>query len=88
MRRLLLLSCAAAAAALAGCGTANPCETRVDYKSAAATRPIQVPEGFDGLPPDARVDIPVSSTPPDVDQRCLERPPRFFDQQEEDDDGS
>ena len=86
MRRLLLLSCAAAAAALAGCGTANPCETRVDYQNAAQTRPIAVPEGYDQLPPEARVDIPPSSTPPDVDQRCLEKPPRFFDEQAEDDD--
>lgn len=86
MRRLLLLSAAAAAALLAGCGAVNPCETRVDYKTAVQTRPISVPEGYDKLPPEVRVDIPTSSTPPDVDQRCLELPPRYVEEQEEGDD--
>ncbi len=88
MRRLLLLSCAAATAVLSGCGSINACETRDDYQQAAQTRQLSVPEGYESLPPESRVEIPPSSTPPDVDQRCLERPPRFFDQQEEDDDGN
>lgn len=86
MRCFRLICCAAIAAILVGCGIANPCDTRVDYKNAAETGLIRVPEGFDGLPPEVRVDIPTASTPPDVDQRCLESPPRYSPEREGDGD--
>ncbi len=85
MQRILLLSFAAAGALLAGCGTPNPCEDRLDYQQAQETRPITVPEGYDALPPESKLEIPTASTPPDVDTKCLERPPRYF---EEEGDGS
>ena len=82
MRTLQLITCAAALALLAGCGTPNPCETRTDYQSARESLPIKVPPGLDKLPDEQKVEIPTASTPPDVDTRCLEKPPRFFDEGE------
>ncbi|MEO0615753.1 MAG: hypothetical protein AAFY69_06420 [Pseudomonadota bacterium] len=79
MQRILIFTLGLAGTVLGGCGTANPCESRVDYQRAAEARPLEVPEGYDSLPPEAKLDIPTASTPPDVDQSCLEKPPRFFE---------
>lgn len=69
---------------LAGCGTSGKCETRDDYQNVRQIGQIEVPENLDALPDTERLQIPVSSTPPDVDKRCLEKPPRFS----EDDSGA
>lgn len=66
------------AACLAGCGTANPCEQRNDYKKVSETRPIMVPDSLDALSDEEKLVIPTASTPPDADTSCLEKPPRFF----------
>ncbi|MEO1321239.1 MAG: hypothetical protein AAFV30_11865 [Pseudomonadota bacterium] len=85
MQRIQIFALALAGMVLGGCGTANPCETRVDYQRALEAQPIEVPEGYDALPPEARLDIPAASTPPDVDQTCLERPPLYFEEGEGED---
>ena len=65
-------------ACLAGCGTANPCEQRSDYKNVKETRSIIIPDSLDALSDEEKLVIPTASTPPDVDTSCLEKPPRFF----------
>lgn len=74
MTRLILC---AAVLWLTGCAGANPCETRTDYQNVRETPPIRIPDALEDLPEEARLEIPVASTPPDVDTSCLEKPPRF-----------
>ena len=84
MMRIRLIPCVLAALLAGGCAAGSQCEDRMDYKQARATRPIQVPDDRSNLSEDRRLDIPTASTPPDVDQRCLEKPPRYFEDTEED----
>ena len=65
---------------LSGCGTLSLCENRTDYKAVKQTPKIKVPAELDPLPDITQLEIPPSSTPPDVDTSCLESPPRFFDE--------
>ncbi|MEL6868630.1 MAG: hypothetical protein AAFO81_02425 [Pseudomonadota bacterium] len=70
----------AAAVMTSGCMTPAACEERSDYVNVRQIAPIAVPDSLDPLPEDERLQIPVSSTPPDVGRRCLEKPPRYFDE--------
>ncbi|MEO0574193.1 MAG: hypothetical protein AAF004_01930 [Pseudomonadota bacterium] len=79
MAKTRLIFTGVAFALLAGCGTQGGCETRDDYQNVEQIGQIEVPENLDGLPQTERLQIPVSSTPPDVEARCLEKPPRFSD---------
>ncbi|MEN7344099.1 MAG: hypothetical protein AAAFM81_14195 [Pseudomonadota bacterium] len=65
---------------LSGCGAPNLCENRLDYRAVKETAKIKVPAELDPLPDVTQLEIPPSSTPPDVDTSCLEQPPRFFDE--------
>ena len=65
---------------LSACGTPGACEQRTDYQTAKVTRKVVPPEGKDSLDETAEIKVPTASTPPDVDQSCLEKPPRFFDE--------
>lgn len=67
---------------LAACGGGlNMCEQRTDYKAVKASGKIIVPAELDPLPDINQLEIPSSSTPPDVDTSCLERPPKFFEEE-------
>ena len=74
-----------AGVALSGCGfgVPNMCEQRTDYKAVRQTAKIKVPAELDPIPDITQLEIPVSSTPPDEDQTCLEKPPRYFSEEGE-----
>lgn len=82
MRKTLRLAVPSMALLLSGCfGGVGLCEKRTDYKAIKATPPIRVPAELDPLPDVSQLEIPPSSTPPDVDQSCLEKPPRYFEEE-------
>ncbi|MEM7610569.1 MAG: hypothetical protein AAF270_02750 [Pseudomonadota bacterium] len=74
----------AAATLISGCAAPSACETRTDYQKVSATNSIMIPDELDPLPGETKLEIPVASTPPDVDTSCLEKPPRFSETTPED----
>ncbi|MFK8051783.1 MAG: hypothetical protein AB8F65_02325 [Woeseiaceae bacterium] len=82
MKLITILTFLGTTIALAGCGAPNMCEQRTDYQQVRESGKIRVPAELDPLPDVTQLEIPVSSTPPDVDKTCLERPPSFFEKKE------
>jgi uncharacterized lipoprotein len=88
MRVVSVISVVLACAAIAGCfgNRGLGCEDPARYASSETAAPVRVPEGLSVPDESQALQIP-SGEPLDVpaegESNCLERPPGFFDEQQQ-----